>query len=474
MNYLIEGLQGSGKSTLVQKLSEIHSECRAIREGDYSPVELAWCALLDESKYKEILEKYPEIREEIEAKTVAENDRYIVSYTQILTDIPGFHKDLEQYEIYNGRTTLELFKEIVLERYRNWNTDNNIFECSIFQNTVEDMILFREMDDEEIISFYREVREALGQKNYRIIYLKTDDIAANIMHIREERSDANGNELWYPLMMEYFNNCPWAISNNKRDFDGLVEHLRHRQELELKICEDVFEGRCTVLESKGYKDADLRLLSLRRETQHFTMFYDEQDSSIINRIAESVDNTYDSIIRRFELSYDWDKFRFMLCPDVQSFKEMTGKSDEEYQTWMVGNADYKKRMLCILSPNAVTDRSFEDMLSVVRHEVVHIAFDQLESAEEANIFIAEGIAVAMADQIMPDLLDVNDYPEAAKLSDEEYFYDNDGYTYSGVYVLYLLKKYGTEVFRNIYAGREPIEKYLYEGFEREAVLSFIG
>ena len=62
MNYFVEGLQGSGKSTMVQKLSEFNPDYTAIREGDYSPIELAWCAFVDEEKYQEILEKYKEIR----------------------------------------------------------------------------------------------------------------------------------------------------------------------------------------------------------------------------------------------------------------------------------------------------------------------------------------------------------------------------------------------------------------------------
>lgn len=41
MNYFAEGLQGSGKSTLISKLSELHPECVPVREGEYSPVELA-------------------------------------------------------------------------------------------------------------------------------------------------------------------------------------------------------------------------------------------------------------------------------------------------------------------------------------------------------------------------------------------------------------------------------------------------
>ena len=62
---------------------------------------------------------------------------------------------------------------------------------------------------------------------------------------------------------------------------------------------------------------------------------------------------------------------------------------------------------------------------------------------------------------------------ADKLSDEEYFYENNGYLYSGVYVLYIIKKYGAEVYKRIYAGDEPLEKYLYEGFEKDAIQSLL-
>ena len=116
MNYFIEGLQGSGKSTLVKKLSEKYCDYSAICEGDYSPVELAWCAYVDMKTYEEILEKYKDIRTEIEEKSIAEEDQMIICYTKILTDIPGFHKDLERYEIYNGNLKPEEFKEVILRR----------------------------------------------------------------------------------------------------------------------------------------------------------------------------------------------------------------------------------------------------------------------------------------------------------------------------------------------------------------------
>ena len=188
MNYFIEGLQGSGKSTLVRKLSELHPDHSAICEGDYSPVELAWCAYVDEAKYQEILEKYTAIRSMIEEKSFSEGDKRIVCYTKIITDVPGFHKDLEQYEIYNGRTSFDDFKDILLRRYKAWQDDRMIFECSLFQNTIEDMILFRCFTDEDILAFYRQVREALDGKDYRIFYLKADDLRGNLDVIRKEPS----------------------------------------------------------------------------------------------------------------------------------------------------------------------------------------------------------------------------------------------------------------------------------------------
>ena len=115
-NYFVEGLQGAGKSTLVGALSAKLPEYKVFREGDYSPVELAWCAYVTETQYGEILARYPALEQEIVDKTVFEDDRRIICYTQILTDVEGFHKDLERYEIYNGNVAKDLFENIILSR----------------------------------------------------------------------------------------------------------------------------------------------------------------------------------------------------------------------------------------------------------------------------------------------------------------------------------------------------------------------
>lgn len=254
MNYFIEGLQGSGKSTLLEKLRNKYPSHTVFCEGDYSPIELAWCAYVTKDKYVEILEKYSDIREMIEEKSYAEGDNVIICYTKILTDVPGFHKDLEQYEIYNGRLVFDEFRKIIFERFRNWNGDNMIFECSLFQNIVEDMILYRNASDKEIWDFYIELADVIKDKPFHIFYLETENIADNIGIIRKERSDENGNEMWFPLMMNYFNESPYAIKNGVSGEEELYKHFSHRQELELRICKEIFPDKVTVLKSKAYGD----------------------------------------------------------------------------------------------------------------------------------------------------------------------------------------------------------------------------
>lgn len=252
-NYFIEGLQGAGKSSFVRRLSERLPAYKVFREGDYSPVELAWCAYVTEAQYQEVLARYPSLAEEIRAKTVTEGARRIICYTQILTDVPGFHRDLERYEIYNGNLDRAAFEKVVLERFGKWDGEAQIFECSIFQNIIENQILYLEMEDDAILDFYRRLENLLDGRPYKILYLDVEDIAGAIGVIRKERSDDAGNELWFPMMLRYLEESPCGKARGLTGLDGLLTHLEHRRELERRILREIFREKAVVIRAKEYR-----------------------------------------------------------------------------------------------------------------------------------------------------------------------------------------------------------------------------
>lgn len=246
----VEGLQGAGKSTMVNRLSQKNPEYTVYREGDYVPVELAWCAYVDQETYQMLLEKYSGLKEEIYKNTVREEDAYVIAYTKILTEIPGFHKDLEQYEIYNGNKSREQFEEIVLKRYQRWNPKGEIFECAFLQNILENMLLYLQMEEEEILDFYRRLKEVLVGKKIEILYLDVENIRGSVEIIKKERSDENGVELWFPMMVRYIEDSPYGKAHELLGMEGLLIHLERRKKLEHRILKEVFGTETHILRSK--------------------------------------------------------------------------------------------------------------------------------------------------------------------------------------------------------------------------------
>ena len=193
-NIFIEGIQGAGKSTLFQEIQKRKPRYHVCREGDYSPIELAWCTWMTKEEYGSVLKRFSDMEREIREHTTQEGEHYIVTYTRILTDVPGFHKTLEEYEIYQGRKSLKEFEEIIFSRYRKFRGNGYLFECSFFQNIVEDLILYYQLSDDEIVAFYQRLFDAIKQDDFLMLYLYSDNVEENIKVIKKERSDGQGNE----------------------------------------------------------------------------------------------------------------------------------------------------------------------------------------------------------------------------------------------------------------------------------------
>ncbi len=122
-----------------------------------------------------------------------------------------------------------------------------------FQETLEK---FPDLN-EEIIAFYREAYEILKNKGFRMIYLDSDNIREDVLQIKKERADENGNEMWFPLMMNFLKESPYGKERNYQDFEDVAHHFERRRALEHRIIAGVIGEDVTILTAKNYDISSL-------------------------------------------------------------------------------------------------------------------------------------------------------------------------------------------------------------------------
>lgn len=256
-NIFIEGLQGTGKSTLLRRLAKELPEYNVYYEGDLSPFELAWCSYMTPEEYDAVLAQYPDIADEIHRWTVEEDEHKVVAYTRILTEYEGFHRHMETYEIYNGRREIAKFCEIVRGRMARYRGTGSLSECAFLQNIVEELILFAQWSDENIVAFYRELFDVVEKEHFLLVYLDSEEIEANVEKIKGERCDEHGRPIWFELMLAYLKDSPYGRAHGYETGAHLCAHMRHRRDVELRIVREVLGDRAVVLPAKKWTEEDV-------------------------------------------------------------------------------------------------------------------------------------------------------------------------------------------------------------------------
>ena len=142
---------------------------------------------------------------------------------------------------------------------------------------------------------------------------------------------------------------------------------------------------------------------------------------------------------------------------------------------MVGHSNGRTHTICLLSPNASAEAANRDMEKVAVHELVHMMFDEATGVAEddAEVWIAEGIAVLYAEQTELQYVSETEYPRLAELISFDNFVDNGGYDYAGIYVWHFIRTYGFEKFLEVYLEECRWQELIYKGFEAEAIQNYV-
>lgn len=211
-------------------------------------------------------------------------------------------------------------------------------------------------------------------------------------------------------------------------------------------------------------------------TKYFVFYFTLFNEQFAKDMARDIDGTFSDILCKYHIPAPDVVCDFYICDTVDDYIVLTGKTKEEYQDWMTGFASQEKKRLCLLHPDEEekkTPEYYRYCKQIMVHEITHLAFDSLVKNEnEVVCWLAEGIAILMANQTEREYISGENYPLIADIDgkgDCDAFYDNGGYDYAGIYVAYFLKKYGVPVFLEVYTGKKDVYDFLYDGFELEAV-----
>ena len=245
---LVEGIPGSGKTTFAQKIAEWYRECgmavNLYLEGQAHPADLGWNACVPIAQYDAMLEKYVPIRDEILANTVNEGDYAVIAYTQVKTDDGGFYKELESFEVYDGRVPDETFFRLHYDRWRSFgekaaNDDAlNIFECAFMQNHVNELLFWRNADANEVFTHHNRLLDSVKQLSPVLIYLSQPDIRETILRVAKERVSPEGDR-WIDHVITYCESSPYGKRHSIMGFDGAMEFFITRKKLEMAIIDQL-------------------------------------------------------------------------------------------------------------------------------------------------------------------------------------------------------------------------------------------
>lgn len=257
---LIEGIPGSGKTTLAGKTAEFLSRYKKTdfyEEGESHPADLAWCACIPKEEFENVIKQYPEYEEKIRQLMYEEEGYQIIPYTRLSIDDPDFYQQMESYEVYNNRVSLQVFEELHRKKWIKFAKQASavdeftVFECAFLQNHLNELLLFHFKEVKEIEEYLLTLIDTVKDLKPLLIYLNQPDIEETIRRVSEVRVDGQGKKIWQEMAIDYVENCPYGKKYGLKGFEGLVRYFEERKRIELLILNKL-PIECHIINNQAY------------------------------------------------------------------------------------------------------------------------------------------------------------------------------------------------------------------------------
>lgn len=241
---LVEGLPGTGKTTMSRKIWEYMSVSRRThlyQEGEGHPVDLAWCACIPMEQLDALMKKYPAYESQIERHMYIEDGYAIVPYTQFPIEDKEFFQLMESYEVYDNRVGFEIFSKLHTRKWKRFGEqakkvdDMTVFECVFLQNHINELLLFHCMSEEQIEKYLLNLITTVNELDPILIYLNQPNVYETISKISDIRVNNEGEKVWMERVISYIQDSPFGIAHSLCGYEGMVSYFEYRKKVELNI-----------------------------------------------------------------------------------------------------------------------------------------------------------------------------------------------------------------------------------------------
>lgn len=236
---MVEGLPGSGKSTTSHAIAAWLADQQVVAEHwaegrtDH-PVDFEQVAVLSRGELLAIAAESPQASQALLRAAEPLGDAWVVREQQHAGLPPELVERLRLHDAYDGDVSAELHSQVLTESWRRFGATTldavHVWECVLLQNPVCALVARADQPVDVLARHVAGLVDAVRSHAPALVYLDAGDPLPALERAASERPAE-----WLDFVVAYHTRRGLGLRCGLSGFEGYVEFMRRRREMELEV-----------------------------------------------------------------------------------------------------------------------------------------------------------------------------------------------------------------------------------------------